>query len=303
MGVSLKASARRWALDQFAPWNATTDAFDLVNTLQGRLFRADRFTTIYHRPTRRSWVSWWEATYPSSGVVKRVGTDEIYLVSETLRDEVLQGKETYDLLRQTHLVTPPSGGLGAFYQVVTLGTGEALGVVTKAAPVPIYADLELQGVTAADETEDVTVSRFLLVHSRNVSPQPGDYFVWNARWFLVNSAYIDGGLSVSRTSELVYGYRDMTYLRRTTGGGYNPVTGTVTASSTQAAFSALIGNETQTGPATGTAAHTLELYVYERHLGFAPRAGDSVIHAGQTFAVQSVVMRREELQWKLVVVR
>ena len=305
MGVSLKASARRFAYDFFQPWDATTNAFSLVTSqyLQGRLFRVDRFTSIYHRPTRRSYISFLTDAFPASGVVRRRGTSEVYLLSKTLKEEVLQDDHVYDRLRQSNLATPPSGGEAVFYQVTTSGTGEDLGVVTKGTAIPVYIDLELQGVLASEGNIDVAASKFILNYSFNVNPVPGDYFVFDNRWFLVNTPYLDGGLAVARVSEMVYGYHDMLYIRKQSGGAYNPTTGVVTASATTSAFSGLIGLDRKEGSATEHSKRSLDIHVYERHIGFTPRAGDSIQYDGLVYEVRQVEFRRDELQWKLEVAR
>lgn len=306
MGVSLKSVSKRFSTDIFSPWDAVNDRFLVSKSDQfkGRLFRVDRFTTIYHRPTRRAFIAWVE-DLPASGVIRREGTEEVFLVSETMKSEVLDGRYVYDRLRQSHLATPPSGGSGAFYPVTTTGTGDDLGPISMSVAVPVYVDTELQGVASAEDTEDVSVSRFLINHSLNVSPQPGDYFKWSNRWFLVNTPYIDGGLRVVRASELVPAYETMTYLKHTGASpGYSPVTGVVSPVTVSRQFSALIGLNQLTGPTTEfKSTRSMVLYVYVRHIGFDPQLGDAIQHQGVTYQIDRVTMRRDELQWKLEVSR
>lgn len=306
MGVSLRTTASRWAQDRFAPWDASTNRFleGSLSQIKGRLFRADRFTSIYHRPTRRAFIGLL-GDGPESGVVKRLGTDEVYLVSDTAKTEVYQGKFVYDQLRQSHLVTPPSGGLGGYYAATTAGVDDDLGAVSLGLSFPTYLDLELQGIAVSEETEDVVVPRFMLTHSRNISPLEGDYFYWNSRWFLVNTPYIDGGLNIARASELLPAYTVMTYLKPTgVASGYDPVTGVVSSATVERLFSALIGKDSFEGEGTEPPiSRKMELYIYVRHIGFTPAVGDSIRYNSKTYQVDSVTIRRDALQWKLVVSR
>jgi hypothetical protein len=302
MGISLAASAARWRNDEFSYWDPATNLFS-TTTVLGRLFRADRFTTIYHRPTRRSTIGLLEAA-PASGVVRRRLGGDIFLLSDTQRQEVFQGDHVYDTLRASHLVTAPSGGLAEFHPATLAGTGDDLGAVSLATAVPVYLDLELQTAVSPNDSEETLSGRWLINYSRNVAPKPGDYFKMGDRWFLVQMPYVDGGFYLLRSLEAVVGYHTFTYQLKTgTGSGYNPITGTVGSPETPRVFSALRGLESMESTATAqaTSKRRLELFVYTHHIGFTPNAGDTIKDATRTYRVESVVMRREELQWKIEV--
>jgi hypothetical protein len=305
MGLSLKTAAERFSADLFSVWDPATDTFGLP-TRQGKRMRIDRFTTIYHRPTRRAYLRLLDRTYPASGVLRKDGTGEIYMVSATLNSDVADGNLIYENLRMAHLAQAPSGGHAVFTKVRTLGTGTDLGAVDLTDTAPAYLDLELQGTAAIGDTSGEMTGRFMITHSPNVLPQSGDYFTFDGRTFLITTPYADGGLSMCRASDIPPAYETCAYLSRSSTGGYNPTTGMVTSPTTSLAFSGIVNQQMRTdkdGGATSSAPERLELYVYERHVGFQFEVGNQVTVRGQTYFISTITARREDRQWELVLTR
>lgn len=302
MGLSLKTAAQRFSKDLFAIWDPVSDTFETVPSVRGKRFRIDRFTTIYHRPTRRAYIRLLDPAFPGVGVIKRSGTDEVYLVSETLHTDIEAGQLRYEDLRMSHLVTPPSGGFGTFTPVRTTGTGENLGPVNLSTSYNVYLDLELQSAVNVEENIDAVTPRFILNHSANVEPLHGDMFYLDGRSFIVSVPYVDGGLRSARVSELPPAYETFTYRKRSGTGGYNPTTGQVTQGVTDLLFSGILGRiqkTDQTQTAGTTAPTQMELYVYEHHVGFQFEVGNVVLKDSVTYYVNSVVRLREDKQWKI----
>jgi hypothetical protein len=305
MGLSLKTAAQRFSGDEFTVWDPTTNTFG-PTTIKGKRFRIDRFTTIYHRPTRRSYIRLLDPSFPGVGVIKRVNGGEIYLISETLNTDIEAGDLRYEDLRMSHLVTPPSGGYGTFMPVRTTGTGEDLGPVDLSTQIPVYLDLEFQSAINIEEAVDETIPRMILNHSTNAAPLPGDIFQRAGRTFIVNVPYIDGGLQAARVSELPIPYTTLTYRVRTGTGGYDPVTGTVTQGVTDRLFSGIIGRiqrDTEQSVTTPSAPTKIDLYVYEHHVGFNFALGNQILHEGTAYYIAAISQRREKVQWKLELTR
>lgn len=300
MGLSLKSSAQRFSRDRFSVWDATTNTFEPKPSLTGKRFRIDRFTTIYHRPTRRSYIRLLDPAFPGVGVIRREGSGEIYLLSETLNTDTEMGRTRYEELRMSHLVMPPSGGQGTFTPVRTTGTGENLGPVDMTASFPVYLDLELQSAVNVEENIDAVTPRFLINHSSNVDPLHGDVFYFNGRSFIVSVPYVDGGLRIARVAELPPVYDTFTYRKRSGTGGYDPVTGTVTSGVTDLQFSGILGRiQKSDNQSQQTAPNKMELYVYEHHVGFQFEVGNSVLSNSVVYYINGVTRLREDKQWKV----
>lgn len=296
MGLSLASAAKRFAQDQFVGWDAMSDTFSAI-AQTGRLFRTDRFTTIYHRPTRRSTLSLL-GEWPASGVVRRVFGGEVLLVGANERQEIIGGSVVYDRLRQVHFVQQPSGGKGDYYPASVSGSGDDLGVVTLGPAEPLYLDLELHAVNEPAAAVDYVVGKFLLTHSANAALQAGDYVAYASRWFLVEQPYVDGGFRLARVREQVVGYQTFSYLRPGSGA-YDPVTGSVTRGESPRLFSGIIesGQTVLSGPTT--LPRQLIVGVFKRHLGFVPQAGDGVSLGNQRYTITTCAQVRDEQQWRL----
>ncbi len=305
MGLSLKTAAERFSSDWFSVWNPATNTFGLP-TRQGKRMRIDRFTTIYHRPTRRVYLRLLDRSFPASGVLRKDGTGEVYLVSASLNSDVADGDLIYENLRMAHLAQAPSGGPALFTNVRTLGTGTSLGVVDLTDTAPAYLDLELQGTAIIGDTAGEMTGRFMLTYSANIVPQEGDYFTFANRTFLVTTVYSDGGLSMCRASDIPPAYESCAYLSRSSTGSYSATTGVVTSPTTSLAFSGIVNQQMRIdkdGGATSSAPERLELYVYERHVGFQFAIGNQVSLRGQTYFITTLTNRREDRQWELVLTR
>lgn len=302
MGLSLKVAAERFSNDSFIPWNATTNTFDDLNPINGRLFAADRFTPIYHRPASRKYASLQTANIPTSSIVKRDLTDEIYIVSQILHTEMLQNDRVYDRLRVMHSASNPSGGEAEFYSAAVSGTGVDLGVVTLSTALPCYVDTELHSMTDGRDTQSSTLARYLITHSTNIAPQPGDYFKFNGDYYLVIVTFSDGGFLNTRAVKHPVSYIDAVYSRKTGTGGYDPTTGTVTQPTTNYNFSGIIGNHKSSGLVAGgePVDRELELFIFFRHIGFDPKIGDKIIYDDREYIIFETNPRVNAQQWHLI---
>lgn len=300
MGLSLKVAAQFASHDEFYEWDAVTNTFETTPSLKGKRFRIDRFTTIYHRPTRRSYIRFLSDRFPKHGVVRRGSSGETYLVSQSLNVDIEAGKLKYEQIRMSHLATAPSGGVGTFVPVVTTGAGEDLGYVDLTTEYNAYVDIEIQSATTTEESIDAVTPKFILNHSTNISPMEGDIFYFNGRSFIVSIPYIDGGLSVARVIETPPKYENFTYRKQSGAGSYDPSTGIITNGVTELGFSGIIGrNQNSDAQLRQTFPNMLELYVYERHVGFVFETGNTVVYGSEEYYINSVTDRREDKQYKL----
>lgn len=303
MGISLKTAAYFHSNDLFEPWDFVLGEFktQAASLIRGKLFRTEQLTSVYQRPTRTAQFRFVDRTIVDAPVLRLSTTGDVFIIGEKVRTKILQGRFEYDHLRAGHQVLPESGGAANYLSVGVLGTGDDLGPVVIGPQVACYIDTAFQSSKPISDVRDASLSRFLITCSLNVLPKAGDFFNWNARWFLIESSYLDNGFGISLAAEVDPGYKEFTYFLHQGTGGYNPTTGVITQSTVNRVFSALIGRETLSGNATQTSERKLEMFIYKRHLGFEPKVGDQVEYEGRRYYVTSVVIDREEIQWKVEV--
>ena len=301
----LRAAAGRFQQDEFQPWDVSTGKF-LDCSIAGRLFRVDRFTTIYHRPTRRRQATFPPGTtLPASGLVKHVASGNIFILSETVREDANKGV-IYDRIVALHLADPPSGGLGTLYRPTVTGTAGDLGPVSLVKVTDTYIDLELRTTQAEPETVDQTTALLFITLPAWVDLRENDWIQFGGLMYLVDDPYFDGGFQMARASRLKYTLQDMVYLQEASAGAtYDAATGTYTpAPITELVFSAVIGIEhlTSSGVVNETSA-SIDAYVSTDHIDWTPKP-NSFIRIGATrFKISSVVLGKDERQWHLTLVR
>jgi len=298
-GLSLSTSTDYFLHDDFESWDPATNTF--LPGLQGRFHRADRFKTIYHRPTRRHKISLTgDTALPASGVIRHTKTQEVFLTSVLEEEEIWQGQEVYERLVTLHRAVPFSGGYAQFHPVTVAGSGDNLGEVSYAAFDPAYIEIELR--TASDEKDslDVSIGDFNCHLSRNITPDPGDYFLFNGTYYRVAIPYSDSGFRAARLVKEEPHYETLTYKLDTGTSGYDPVTGTFSAGTADRLVSAIFGDaETMRDRTSGAYNRVISAFVYQRHIGFTPKVGDKVVHNGQEYEILKVAENQRELQWRL----
>jgi hypothetical protein len=78
------------------------------------------------------------------------------------------------------------------------------------------------------------------------------------------------------------------------------VTGVITNGVTELGFSGIIGRNTLTDSQNKqTFPNTLDLYVYERHVGFMFETGAEILYRDEVYYISSVINIREDKQYKL----
>lgn len=298
-GLDLRTSTTFFQHDLFVPWDAATNTFS--GSVAGRLHRIDRFKTIYHRPTRRQKLSLAEdAVVPASGVIRHAKTGEVFLVSLLEEDEVWQGETVYERLVTLHRAVPYSGGYAVFKPVTVSGSGDDLGIVSLTNVQHAYVEVELRSASDERGSLDVEIEEATLHLSANVQAAPGDYITFDGDDYRILVTFSDSGFRAARAVKESPHYETLTYHLQTGTSSYNPATGTFTEGVADRLVSALIGDETAMRERVSDQySRQLSVYIYQQHIGFAPKVGDTFAYDGRTYTVTKVSQNQRELQWRL----
>lgn len=301
---SLRSAAARFQDDLFQPWDAVAEEF-LTGEEEGlrlRLFRVDRFTTIYHRPTRRRQLTVPPGvTLPASNVVKHVSTGDVYILSATVRQDAQQNT-AYDMVVSSHLATSPSGGLFTQYRPTTSGPADDPGAAELDEVAKVYCDVELR--TTADEphTIDEAIGHFLLTLPDSAGASDGDWFVGDFGTYKVVEFYKDGGFSGARAIKQPFDLMTVTYYFDTeAGGSYNTTTGEFTPVVTEPKnISAIVSvNKEIASVSPYSEIWTGKMYISVSHITWAPKVSDSIASGGIRYKILSVVKGKSGVQWEL----
>ena len=301
---SLRASAARFQDDLFYSWNSGTELFDTSSSgrFTGRLFRIDRFTTIYHRPTRRRQLTIPpDVVLPASKVVKHAATGEIFILSETMRNDAVNNR-VYDRVLAVHLAMAPSGGLGSLRRHEIEGTGDDPGPAALTEVAKIYFDAELRTAQREQGGDELDIGQYFLTFPHAVPVRDEDWVVFGSTYYKIVEPYIDGGFSMARAVKHTYDLVTVTYYRSTgAGGGYDPTTGILTPSVTEERLisATVVSREDVADTADSGELEKLRLYVDVEHITWDPSVGDLIKVGDWTYRVARVSMSRSQLQWEL----
>ena len=300
-GLSLGTASSYFRQDLFTGWDFTSSSFK--DPFEARLFRVDRFKTIYDRPTKRQKMTFGaEVDLPESSVVRRESDQNIFLVSRTLEREYWKGETNYDNVATLHRVMPQAGGLGTYRQASVEGIGDDLGPVVLSDAADVYMDTELRTAKDVDTSEEVHQSNVNAFVSDNVVPVSGDYFSLGDRSFLVETVTVDSGFLFCRLWEQPSTYTDGVYkFRSDETTTYNPATGVVSKVAAESReFSFIPGHSISSAEIERYGVSLQKtIYIYKRHLGFEPKLDDTIEIGGQDYRIKHIELSRLEPQWKL----
>lgn len=301
---SLRSAAARFQEDLFYCWDDDQEAFDTTSAGQrvGRLFRIDRFTTIYHRPTRRRQITFPPGSpMPSSRVVKHASTGEIFILSDSVRNDAVNNV-VYERIVSAHLAMAPSGGLGTLLRPTITGAGDDPGPADLVEICKLYFDSELRTTQNEPDSEEVATGHYFLTLPNSQTVLDDDWLVFGQQYYKIVEAYPDSGFLMARAVKENYNLVTITYYLNTgAGGSYDASTGTFTPTVRESRqISALISRTADSTVMGGLAeAETLKCYIAIGHIAWDPMLDDVIEISSKVYRVKTVTMGKNGLQWEL----
>ncbi len=297
---SLAAVANRWRTDEFQVWNATLEEFE--DGFCGRMFRVDRFKSIYTRPVHRRQITADPCVgIPTDYVVKQVSTGEIYMVSEIRRQDAID-EVLYDGVMTLHLASSSSGGYAELHRYAVAGTGDDLGPLVDTQQPSTYVDLELRTSSADPDTHDEFVGHYFVTTPISSGMEKGDYLHLGTDQYRIDEVYVDSGYLMARVAREAYDKENLTYhLPQGSGGSYNALTGTVTQETIADRIftGAVVRNEEADMRESDIGRETLTVNVDTDDIGFTPEREHEVTYSGEKYKVDMVVISSNRTQWVL----
>ncbi len=306
MPTSVHISAGYFKRDSFEVWTPGTTTFG-PSTIIGRKKRIDAFVSLWHRSSRRVHIYVGPEESVSGILALRGADNSIYLISGTVESDSWQGDDnTYEVLLRAHKVTSPSGGVAEHYPVRVTGFGDDLGPVVIGPAVLGYADTELRSTADSEQSLQVAEAEYFVAYSGNFDVADGDFIKLGSFWYRVMEINFDSGYYYSRAKQDQPRFKTVEFkLPSATPSVFDPQTGRLTGGTEMTRqVSVLLGSQARTGQlGQQQIAETLNLFIYQQHIGFTPRLGYGVIMDNVRYTVDSVTQATEEKQWRLEVSR
>lgn len=307
MPVSLRIAAGYFQRETFLVWDPDTHAFG-PRTLLGRKKRIDAFVSLWHRSSRREhiYVGFDEET-ADIFALQHLTTGVPYLLSETQEADSWQADDNvYNHMLRCHKVSGPSGGIVYHYPVTVAGEGDDLGPVVMETAIQGFADAELRSTGEPDGTVQVASGEYYLAYSRNLSVVEGDYLRLNGEDYLVMETNSDSGYQYVRAKQETPRFQTVTFqLPSSTPAVFDPKLGRMTGGTEIVRdVSVLIDKQERSGSLPQhQLGERMTLFIYRRHIGFAPALGQTLRYNGIPFTVDAVKQNIEDKQWQVEVTR
>ena len=300
----LKIAAELSQVDSFTIWDRTSNSFGEQFT--ARQYVADRFKSIYHRPTRRETIALPSSfSAPASLLVRNEATQDVFALSDIDRYDAAYD-ELYDNARALHRVSA-----GEVFREAVQGTGDNLGALVRSSVGILYADLELRTEENYPDAHREQYGNFFLTCPQDPSLvlQDGDYYVFSAgpysgQEFRIRERYIEAGFQLARAESRAKNTESLTYKLITAAGSYDPTTGVVTPPTTEdRVFSATVTYAKADAGAPPILGRRLTIYVPTGNVGFAFASEGRIVRGSDTYEIRDVSVGADNLQWILEVER
>lgn len=304
---SLRAAAARFQDELFYPWDSSLEAFDSSHAAQlfGRVFRIDRFTTIYHRPTRRKSLTFSpDVVLPSSRVVKHVSSGDVYILSETEQKEEIEG-QIYDRVIAGNRATGPSGGLGMLYRPTIVGSPGDPGEAEFTLVSSVHMDIELRSVAVEGGTEGIETGSYFVTLPANAGAVDNDWVVLGGYYYKIVEPYFDSGFLMARAIREPYDLVPITYyVMSEIGGNYDPESGVMVQKNTSAkTISAVVKVRRESSGVGVQEGWSGVVYIDTALITWVPEVGHLLEHAGISYKVIEVSLNKTKVQWELKVMQ
>lgn len=250
-----------------------------LSSFTGQLKLADKFVSIWNRPTRKRMLYTAPGELPDASVIRINVTGEVLLVGTTHAD-LLFNKHTRDVTG-CHL---PSG-IATVSRTVPGASPSDPGWGTPTALPDTYADAELRSVVEDQNREIDNFGHYVMFFPRDYDLQRHDNVTLNGETYHILETYTDSGYLCARST--VRPDERINFVYTKVGPPvYNPVTQTNTP---------VLTNYNVTGKFTMLSSQELgdsdilnktgRVMIHEDFIGVVPAVNDQITIAGQKWRV------------------
>lgn len=259
----------------------------------GQLKLADKFQTIYHRPTRKRMLYCAPGSEPTGSVVRVVETGETFMVGALQTD--VHDDQHY---RNVYALHRPRGQ-GTITRRVPVGPSNNPGWAVSQLLGTFWMDFELR---STNEKEDAIPSQrgsYFCTLPYGTDVQPGDLLFFEGKPYYALDDYIDSSLQFLRVAQHADPREDFVYRSRTLPDTYSG--GSVTRNFTNYNVTGRVGTSESREADGPVIRKELMLKINEGWIGVTPKMDDEVTLWGSRYTVRRVIRDAEKQEWNLQV--
>jgi hypothetical protein len=296
--VDISQVASFFDLQDFDAYDFNASAW-LPAAFKGQLKLADKFLTIYNRPTRNRMIYVAPGQEPTSPVIRVSNTGDIFMLKTPQRDS--HANTHYRTVIGGHM----PAGTAVVNRLLPIGPPEDPGWAVQAMVMNTFADVELRSVNENTDRQLLSYGHFIMLTPSNTDLQDHDTVTitdttsGDVTTYYVLESYVDSGLQAARVTsqpdervnmiytsvgEPVYDPDQSANVRPETH--YN-VTGRITIKKIEE-------EENSDVPV-----RIVEVMVRKNFIGLIPKIGDKLTFQGRTFTIHSVGENALRDEWTL----
>lgn len=260
-----------------------------IDAFSGQLKLADKFTTIWNRPTRKRNLYTAPDSPPTSAVIRVIETGEIFMLG-TGQHDVFQGGATrvvYGLHKTkgvaTHRrLTPTPGGGWATNELVQV----------------TFGDVELRSVNENQDVELQHYGHYFMFLPSNSTVEDGDTVELDGLVYTLLEVYPDSGLVAARVSAKPEERVNVVY---TVVGPsvYDPNTRTNTPTLTPYNVTAKIEPLSESELQGEYSNAAIKFMVESKFITVSPKINDRITYSGKTYKVMGVDRDSVSAEWSV----
>lgn len=293
--------AKRFDLLDFEQYNFTDSTWDSLPIFKAQLKSADKFLSIYHRPTRKRMLYCAPDVAPTSTIIRVKVTGEIFIVGAVQSDS--HANVNYRVVYSLNKAL----GYGRLIRKVTSGPSNNPGWAVDTEILRTFVDAELRSLDEREDNKLYHYGHYILNFPAGTLVEEFDTFIVDQNFsslptqnlsFYIFESYHDSGMvnarAVLRGDErvnVVYKvYTGQTYVNQQTSKVFQNrnVTGRLEAISKEE----LGGNVTH---------DSTKLVVSSLFLGdIVPKLEDELTYNGKTYRVVKVYHDPLKIEWHIV---
>lgn len=282
-------AARYFDLQDFENFDTATATWT-GQTFQGQQKVSDKFSSIYHRPTRKAMLYCAEDVTPAS-VIRNVSSGEVFMVG-TLQPDT-HDNTFYRKVYAIHRAL----ALGTLLRKAPVGPVNNPGWAVEVNMGQVWVDLELRSANENEELIPISNEHYFVTMPSDADTREFDSIVVGGVNYWAVADYVDSSFKMFRAGKHK-DPRDNLVFRRKAGTTYsggqvvpNWQDFNITARTGRADFSQSDGI---------TAKNRIKIMIQDGWIGVTPTTDDKITVWGKDYDILTVTRDSSDLEWNLL---
>lgn len=289
--------AHRWVNENLEAFDEATGTF-VPDAMVGRISLVDRFLSNFNRPLRRRMLHYAVDTeLPKSRTIRNPATGATYIIGQERTDS--DDNVAYHSMAVCHLTTESvTSGLCQVYRKSPKGPADNPGWLVEENVGQHYTDLEFRTSLNEPDLEDTRVESFVLWVPVQADLEDYDFVELHDRTYRVTDRFFDSGFLMARVDEEA-DYRINVVIEHGESTVFNPDTMKYEQTKKSSNVTVTLMSDYDFSNWASDSSDYLDMFVEEKHIGFRPKPGMSIVYDGTSRVIRYAKYHKGERQYKI----